>query len=222
MKKLKKVSKFFKQRKYAILAVFVSLVILTGAIAKAADVSFWDKIVQATSDKLAVMLTSEIGGQIELTPVPESFGATPGPTSTGNCVSAGGIETCSYSTKMKTSTTTPCAFKVYATSTLVYHSYGITLASSTVAVKVTIAQAASAFATTTQIGSDFTIPLSTQAMLIGSSTSQLAFNENAGTSALTFAPNTYLVMGMQAAGNGETDHIIFSPTGTCKAEFKTN
>ena len=64
---------FIVQKKYIILTVVISLVILTGAIAKGAQISsFWDKVAQYTGQ----IIGSNIVGKLE---EELSFGALPGP-----------------------------------------------------------------------------------------------------------------------------------------------
>ena len=137
-----------------------------------------------------------------------------GALSIGGTITNNGVVD-SYDSKSATSaTTTPCAFQSpTSTSTLAFGSAQFTLASSTEAVLLTIAKATTAYATTTQIGVDGTLAGGAQGTFIASTTS--------GTIGQTiFAPNEWLVFGVQGATSGST--IYEDLAGTCKAQFRTN
>ena len=106
--------------------------------------------------------------------------------------------------------TTICAIQSpAATSTLMTDMTGIQITtSSTTASKITIAKATTAFATTTLIGDQFNIGADATAN-IQASTTALQYVA----AAHVFAPNTWLVFGMQG-GNG-----THSPAGTCRAAW---
>lgn len=107
-------------------------------------------------------------------------------------------------------TTTPCAFQSpAATSTLVSASVLLTVSSTTASI-VTIAKAANAFATTTLIGSQYSIGANAMATIVASTT----ISSGATSDTLTFAPSQWLVFGIQ--GNIGT----FSVSGRCRAVFQ--
>lgn len=99
-------------------------------------------------------------------------------------------------------TTTVCAIQSpAATSTLALGSGVRFSVSSTTATTITLAKSANAFATTTQIGTNFAISANAQATIIASTTGMI------------FEPNYWFVVGM-AGGTGN-----FSPTGVCQANW---
>lgn len=111
---------------------------------------------------------------------------------------------------MKTATTTVCAIKSpAATSTLVSGLVNFSV-SSTTASTVTVAKSATAYATTTLINS-VSVGANAYATILTASTTNSALVQTDR----TFAPNTYLVVGM-AGGVG-----TFSPTGYCSAQWQT-
>lgn len=106
-------------------------------------------------------------------------------------------------------TTTVCALQApAATSTLNFASIQFKV-SSTTASLVTMARAATAFATTTSLGT-VSLTANGQGMLVASST-QL----------YQFPPNSYLVVGMQDT-TADATAGTFSPTGTCQATWYEN
>lgn len=139
-----------------------------------------------------------------------SFGALAGPDIASNYLKWGGgngVRVYPTARALSTATTTVCAIQSpAATSTLRY--FGIKFdVSSTTASIITIAKATTAFATTTQIGTDYNIAANAQGF-IQASTSPAA------DAATVFAPNTWIVVGMRG-GTG-----TFSPTGACQATFE--
>lgn len=111
---------------------------------------------------------------------------------------------------MAQATTTICAIQSpNATTTLTEFGIDFTTSSTTASV-VTIAKAANAFATTTQIGNNLAIAANAEASFQASSTAaQLATNNT------IIAPNNWIVVGM-AGGVGN-----FNPVGKCSGIFTT-
>jgi hypothetical protein len=109
---------------------------------------------------------------------------------------------------LTTATTTVCAIKSpSATSTLVFGGINFQT-SSTTATTVTLAKAATGFATTTA--------LNTLSLGANAQGAQIATSSTAAVGVVSnniFGPNEYFVVGM-AGGIGN-----FSPVGTCSAEF---
>ena len=135
----------------------------------------------------------------------EALGASASPDSPFSWESVGGVRRFYGSMAMNTATTTVCAIQSPAvTSTLTYFSAVWDVSSST-ASTVTLAQAANAFATTTQLGVNHSIAADAQSILVASSTALSANN--------ILAPSQFVVIGMKG-GSG-----TFSPVGYCKAEF---
>jgi hypothetical protein len=136
----------------------------------------------------------------------QPFGAISSPDLPGNYIGVGGVRKWSYSQPFAAATTTVCAVQSPAgTSTL--QSAGAQFdVSSTTASTVTIAKATTAFATTTQIGTDYAIAAGARAFIMASTspTGEL----------IVFAPNTWFVIGMRG-GTG-----TFSPSGSCHATFE--
>jgi len=144
------------------------------------------------------------------------YGATPGPSRYAERFCDNGLCYEPNSKKLKVATTTPCALRSpNATSTLEYASANFVLASSSEATILTIAQAATAYATTTQIGGDVNIAAGAQTSIMAS-TSPIT-----STSGLIFAPEQWLVFGLQ--GGMASSTITTSPypdiEGYCKARF---
>jgi len=109
---------------------------------------------------------------------------------------------------LRTATTTLCAIQSpTSTSTLVYGSAKFDT-SSTTAMTVVMAQSATAFATTTQIGSDYLIGADAQGLMVASTSPATL-----GSGETIFAPSQWFVV--SASGGTGT----FSPTGTCNAEW---
>lgn len=109
-------------------------------------------------------------------------------------------------TALKTATTTVCAIQSpAATSTLENFQIRFDVSSSMASI-VTIAKSNTAFATTTQLGTDYAIAAGAQAFIQASSSPQ------AGTANI-FGPNQWLVVGMRGGAG------TFSPTGTCQANW---
>lgn len=138
-----------------------------------------------------------------------TVGALGSPAIMSPWYSVGGVTEWKTMAALNTATTTVCAIQApAATSTLVGGGVNFTV-SSTTATVVTLAKATTAFATTTLINSAAISANATAAILAASSTISALEQTNR-----TFAPNTYLVFGMQG-GTG-----TFSPTGHCSAVFQ--
>lgn len=140
----------------------------------------------------------------------DMVGAMPGNVIQADSIVVNNQETKQYSQDLKKATTTPCAIKSpSATSTLDYAS--ITFKTSTTTQSVLhIAKAATNTATTTLIGTAYTIAASAQATVVASSTA------NTTGAVGVFAPNQWLVFGLQG-GTGTV-----SPTGNCQARWIIN
>lgn len=140
------------------------------------------------------------------TVVKEKLGAMSGPDIASPYFSFGGVRHWGARIEtLNTATTTVCALQSpAATSTLLEGSIKLTT-SSTTASRITLARAATAFATTTLLGS-VDVAAGAQASLVASSTPTTQ-------GADVFPPSTYFVVGMQ--GNVGT----FSPVGSCNATW---
>lgn len=110
---------------------------------------------------------------------------------------------------LNSATTTVCSMQAptEATSTLVY-AHLVESVSSTTASIVDFAKSANTGATTSLIGTTFpTIAANTQAFLLATTTRYI--NDN-----VIFAPGNYFVANQKGGANN-----VFSPTGTCVAEW---
>lgn len=140
-----------------------------------------------------------------------ALGAVSSPDMNSPYFSFGGVRQWAGSTdNLNQATTTVCAIQSpAATSTLIMGSVRLTVSSST-ASTVTLAKAATAYATTTALGS--------ASVSAGAQATVVSLRTAAGGDALaeTFSPNTWFVVGM-AGGVG-----TFSPTGVCKAQWREN
>lgn len=116
------------------------------------------------------------------------------------------------------STTTPCAIQSpAATSTLQIGSVKFTVGTST-AMTVTMAKAATAFATTTLLGQAVAIAAGAQGTLVASTTASNLVNND-----FVFAPSQWFVVGVAGAITaGDAAGTGFVPAGSCTAEFATN
>lgn len=134
------------------------------------------------------------------------LGAVSSPDINSPYFSFGGVRQWAGRTDSLTqATTTICAIQSpAATSTLAYGTIKLTV-SSTTASTITLAKAATAYATTTSLG--------TWEAAANSQGTAVSLRTAAGGEDLdeTFGPNQWFVVGM-AGGNG-----TFSPTGTCQA-----
>lgn len=138
----------------------------------------------------------------------QTFGAVVGPDTYFDYVANNDVRKSATRKAFTTATTTVCAIKSpSATSTLVFGGVNFTRSSTTASV-VTLAKAATAFATTTA--------LNTLSIAANGQGAQIATSSTATVGvvpAIIFAPNQYFVVGMQG-GIG-----TFSPVGSCTAEF---
>lgn len=142
--------------------------------------------------------------------------AVTGPDMPYPYISVNGVRTWYNNQAFTSATTTPCAIlSPAATSTLVGSPALSFSVSSTTTMLVTIAKAATPYATTTVLATS-SIASGAQAYIPIATTTPVADSTNgrATLSDRIFAPNTYLVVGMQG-GVG-----TFSPTGRCIANFQ--
>jgi hypothetical protein len=138
--------------------------------------------------------------------VQNHVGSVVGPDSYFEYVANNGLQKYGQTVSLQTATTTVCAIKSpAATSTLVFAGVRFST-SSTTASTVSLAQATTAYATTTNINT-YAVSANAQATIVASTTGSVAGD------ATIFAPNTFFVVGM-AGGIG-----TFSPVGSCSAEF---
>lgn len=144
-------------------------------------------------------------------PVMEA-GATPGQIITSTDLTVGGLRSRSVKTPFNLATTTICSIKSpEATSTLVYASVNVKLASSTDNSIVDIARSTNTGATTTIIGTTYNILAGAQATIVASTTATAA-------TTVVFPPNNYMVVNMKG---GSINY--FSPTGSgCSAVWMVN
>ena len=145
-------------------------------------------------------------------------GAVTGPDSFFDYVANNDLQKFGQTKPLTTATTTVCAIKSpTATSTLSLGGVKLIVSSTTASV-VTIAKATTAFATTTRL-SRASVAAGAQITLtvfVASTTGvygSLGQIHTADETDIIFAPNTFMVVGME--GNIGT----FSPTGSCSAEF---
>lgn len=144
--------------------------------------------------------------------VDHTYGAATGPDIPSNYFSFGGFRQWAQSPRsLNQATTTVCAIQSpVATSSLEHASINFAVSSST-ATLLTIAKSATAFATTTIIGSQINIAANAQATVVASTTLSAT---GADAAAFIFAPSTWVVMSL-TGGSG-----TFSPTGSCEAMWR--
>lgn len=166
---------------------------------------------------IAVLATAVVVGSVMwgTRPAPPA-GAIAGPDIPSSYLKWGvgnGVRIWPVSQPLTKATTTPCAMQSpSATSTLMEAGVKLDVASTSATVW-TIAQAATAYATTTNLGTDYAVGASKQAFIQASSTP-------AAGAATVFAPNTYVVVGAAAGITaGDTAGTGFVPSGTCQAIF---
>lgn len=139
-------------------------------------------------------------------------------TSTGNLISAtssqiNSVQTVGgYDNTFTAATTTPVAIQApNATSTLIVGACRVDVASSSQNVVLTIAKGSTAYATTTALGRN-TFAAGAQGTLVASTTeTNVAIDP-----AYVFAPNSWLVLGMEGGTGGVTGS---APSGVCVAEW---
>lgn len=141
------------------------------------------------------------------------LGALAGPDIPSSWVRWGGVAVYQSEGTLKQATTTPCAIQSpSATSTLESAAIRIDTASTT-ATTWDIAQAATAYATTTAIGTPYIVGANAQATI------QASTSPAAG-AATVLAPNTWIVFGARAGiTSGDTAGTGFVPSGVCRATF---
>lgn len=164
--------------------------------------------VQAPDIHIPATVVNVPKNEVQASPV---FGAVSGPDFYSDCFNFNGVRTCSNSKSVAQATTSVCSIRspISATSTLSLAAIRFNLAS-TSATYLEMAKATTAFATTTRIGSVYSIAGSAQATIVASSTGSVAGD---GT---IFAPGEYFNVKTAwtvAAGVGSV------PTGVCKAVF---
>jgi hypothetical protein len=165
------------------------------------------------------LITSILGGVVVLAgsvifaEKPISVGALGSPDIISPYLNWGGVRTWNSRIDIKQATTTVCAIQSpAATSTLRYAAVKIDLASTTATIW-NVAKANTAFATTTAIGTAHSVAGSSQDFI-------LASTSPAAGDALVFAPNQWLVVGVQAGiTSGDAAGTGFVPTGSCQASW---
>ncbi len=146
-----------------------------------------------------------------------TYGSVTGPDSYLPYTANNDVQTYSLRKQFTTGTTTVCAIKSpAATSTLMFASAQFTISSTSASV-VTLAIAATPWATTTILNNQ-AVSANAQATVMGSSTPVLA---SGAINSLVVAPNQYFVVGM-ADGTAEATAGTFSPVGSCEAVFVRN
>ena len=169
---MNKIKKFIKKQKFAI-GLVIGALVLTGLPVFAGGGSIIDRII----DRAALVVAGNINTKINESGVLDnltenltenlseedlSFGAVPGSSFPGPCISVGGLEECSYSGLFKKATTTLFSIKSpNATTSLIFVSMQNTVGTGTAATWV-VATSTSAFATTTgtSINSSFAVAAS--------------------------------------------------------------
>lgn len=202
--------------------VFTSLVGIIAVVALVVGVQAYSKPVPVQSVKTVVVEKGAKGDKGDKGDRGEqgiagrdgkvSVGAVTGPDTYFPYVANNDLQKWGQTRGLSTATTTVCAIQSpVSTSTLVFGSVKF-IVGTTTASTVTLAKAATAFATTTVLNRQ-ALATSTQGTFLASSTSLLAsglINDN------VFAPNQWFVVAMEG-GTG-----TFSPTGSCSAEFVRN
>jgi hypothetical protein len=160
--------------------------------------------------------------QAVLQKVQGNLGAVSGPDSSFPCESHNGVTTCFAQQKLRQATTTVCAFKSpAATSTLMTGSGVKFSVSSSSAITVNLAKAATPFATTTSLGVA-ALAAGAQGTFSASTTPNgLPAGNTIVDNAWVFAPNTFFVVGVQAGvTSGDTAGTGFVPEGSCSVIWK--
>ena len=153
------------------------------------------------------VISGYVGSDLNRTGGEQTVGAISSPDFMSDYFKVGGVMTVGKRLSMKTGTTTVCAIQSPSGTSTLKSFVANFIVSSTTASRVVIAKATTAFATTTAIG---VAELAANAQGTVRATTTLVTSLDGDT---TFAPNTYVVVGMQG-GVGS-----FSPTGACNAEF---
>lgn len=157
---------------------------------------------------VAVLLFLGVSFYAKVPTVPATFGAATSPDISSPYISFGNHPLwANHVTSLIQASSTVCSLQSpAATSTLISAGIQFTLASSS-AVIVDLAKSASPAATTTKIGTTYTVGASNQATIVASSTGSVAGD------ATIFAPNTYFVVKMDG-GVGSANN---APIGSCYA-----
>jgi hypothetical protein len=160
---------------------------------------------------LIVVILISLATNLLVTP---KLQAIPGNEVTSNCLTVGGVETCSYSKNLNNASTTLCSFPAprAASSTLVFAGIDIGT-SSTSAYVLDIGISSYADATTTLIGTEYALTASERPVIIASTTPTLA--------ATNFTDKQYLnfkIGGSVTCTAGATA-ACNSFKGKCKAVF---
>lgn len=140
---------------------------------------------------------------------PQSFGALTGPDIPSPYISWGDVQEYRARKSFATATNVPCAIQApAATSTLMFVNFKITTATSTDATVWTVATSTLATATTTLVGSQFTLPAGTTA----------EYGVGAPNITITnpLLPNAWVVIGVQGTKPGSAANL----NGSCSAGFR--
>lgn len=163
-------------------------------------------------------------------PNQQTYGGMPGNLIPGNCYVSNGVTTCSKGGAFTQATTTVCAIQApAATSTMIDGGANFSI-SSTSASFVTIAKATTQYATTTILATS-TVSANAQgysdAMATSSNPSGVTATPLSISTAnqlvltdRTFAPNTWMVVGMAPTAAQSGGGATFSPVGYCHATFR--
>lgn len=137
------------------------------------------------------------------------FGSIVGPYSVTPSVNFNGMRIVGKAQSLATGTSTVCAI-ISPTSTSTLLSAGVKFdLASTAAVVVDLAKGTTQYATSTRIGTIYSMAASAQATIVASSTGSVAGD------ATIFGPSTYFVVKYQDANNGTGN----ASTGKCWASF---
>lgn len=141
-----------------------------------------------------------------------TLGSVTGPDLYSPYFNVNGVSTFYESKGLSQATTTVCSIRSprNATSTLLSGGVRFRVASSSNAVVVDLARSVDGFASTTKIGTTYTVGAGAQATIIASSTGSVAGD------ATIFPPGTYFVAKMDN-GFAATNN---APTGVCHATFE--
>lgn len=143
----------------------------------------------------------------------QTYGSLAGPDIPFPYLNWGGVNTTQASMTMNQGTTTPCAIQApAATSTLRLASAAFAVSSSS-ATRITFAKAVTNPTATTTLISVGLLAAGVQGTVIASTTLGAAVDD-----ATTFAPNTWLVVGV-AGGDTGVNATGFVPVGVCKASW---
>jgi len=190
-------------------------VLLSGVVALA--VALVTVLGLASLDSDSVQTVREIVKETK-----EQVGASPGPDLFVPYLGVNGVKRYYNQVVMLTGTTTPCAIKSpSATSTLVSAVAHFDSATTTGAIglRVNMARAATAFATTTSIGGRFDIPSGGAGAPMGGLFTMVASTTDATTTPVFFTPNQFFVLGV-AFSAGQGANMSSQAVGQCNATFE--